>query len=98
MFYVYLFVFIYRDDEGMPFMTFIQKSLYPKGYNVSEDEGPYLLTIMLPYSWCIAFKNQGPTLAPTSGELIRPPLASIDLRHAIEEDSSARGYTTATGH
>jgi hypothetical protein len=29
-------------------------------------------------------------LAPTSGELIRPPSASIDLRHAAEEDSSAR--------
>jgi hypothetical protein len=29
-------------------------------------------------------------LAPTSGELIRPPSASIDLRHATEEDSSAR--------
>jgi hypothetical protein len=38
-------------------------------------------------------------LAPTSGELIRPPSASTDLRHAAEEDSSARGScTAATGH
>jgi hypothetical protein len=38
-------------------------------------------------------------LAPTSGELIRPPSASIDLRHAAEEDNRARGCcTAATGH
>jgi hypothetical protein len=57
MLYVYLFVFICRDDEDMSFMTFVQKSLYPKGYNVLEDEVPYLLTIVLPCSWCIAFKS-----------------------------------------
>jgi hypothetical protein len=33
-----------------------------------------------------SIREQGPTLAPTSGELIRPPSASIDLRHATEED------------
>jgi hypothetical protein len=37
-----------------------------------------------------SIQEQGPTLAPTSGELIRPPSASIDLRHAAEEDSMAR--------
>jgi hypothetical protein len=31
----------------------------------------------------------------TSGELIRPPSASIDLRHAAEEDNRARGCCTA---
>jgi hypothetical protein len=40
MFYVSLFVFIYRDDDGMPFTTFVQKALYLKGDNVSKDEGP----------------------------------------------------------
>jgi hypothetical protein len=45
-----------------------------------------------------SIREQGPTLAPTSGELIRPPSASIDLRHAAEEDSSARGCIAATGH
>jgi hypothetical protein len=45
-----------------------------------------------------SIREQGPTLAPTSGELIRPPLASIDLRHAVEENSSARSCTAATGH
>jgi hypothetical protein len=40
-----------------------------------------------------------PTLAPTSGELTRPPSASPDLRHATEESFSARGYcAAATGH
>jgi hypothetical protein len=34
-------------------------------------------------------------LAPTSGELIRPPSANTDLRHAAEEDNSARGCCTA---
>jgi hypothetical protein len=34
-----------------------------------------------------SIREQGPTLAPTSGKLIRPPSASIDLRHAAEEDS-----------
>jgi DNA repair exonuclease SbcCD ATPase subunit len=29
-------------------------------------------------------------LAPTSGELIRPPSASYDLRHAVEESFRAR--------
>jgi hypothetical protein len=45
-----------------------------------------------------SIREQGPTLAHTSGELIRPPLASIDLRHAVEEDNSARGCTAAAGH
>jgi hypothetical protein len=42
--------------------------------------------------------GQRPTLAPASGELIRPPLASIDLRYVAEEDIGARGCTAATGH
>jgi hypothetical protein len=40
-----------------------------------------------------SIREQGPTLAPTSCELIRPHSASIDLRHATEEDNSDRGYT-----
>jgi hypothetical protein len=39
-------------------MTFVKKSSYSKGYNVLEDEGPYPLTIVLPCSWCIAFKSK----------------------------------------
>jgi hypothetical protein len=42
--------------------------------------------------------EQGPTLAPTSRELNRPPSASIDFRNAAEEDNSARGCPAATGH
>jgi hypothetical protein len=45
-----------------------------------------------------SIREQGPTLASTSGELIRPPWASIDLRYVAEEDNSARGCTAATGH
>jgi hypothetical protein len=37
--YVSSFINIYRDDEGMSFMTFVQRSLYPKGNNASKDEG-----------------------------------------------------------
>jgi hypothetical protein len=39
-------------------MTFVKKSSYPKVYNVSEDEGPYPLTIVLPCIWCIAFESK----------------------------------------
>jgi hypothetical protein len=59
MFYVSSFIFIYKDDEeGTSFMTFVRRSLYPKGDNVSKDEGPYPLTIGLLCSWCIAFENK----------------------------------------
>jgi hypothetical protein len=37
--YVLSFIIIYHDDEGTTFMTFIQRSLYPKGNNASKDEG-----------------------------------------------------------
>jgi hypothetical protein len=30
---------IHYDDEGTSFITFIRRSLYPKGNNVSKDEG-----------------------------------------------------------
>jgi hypothetical protein len=33
------FINIYRDHEGMSFMTFVWGSLYPKGNNASKDEG-----------------------------------------------------------
>jgi hypothetical protein len=38
--YVSSFINIYCDDEGTSFMTFIRRSLYPKGDNASIDEGP----------------------------------------------------------
>jgi hypothetical protein len=28
-----------RDDEGTSFMTFVRRSLYPKGNNASKDKG-----------------------------------------------------------
>jgi hypothetical protein len=37
--YASSFINIYYDDEGMSFMTFIRRSLYPKGNNASKDEG-----------------------------------------------------------
>jgi hypothetical protein len=74
--FLYLFIFIYRDDEGTPFMTFVQKSLYPKGNNVSKDEGPYPLTIVLSCSWCIASESKDQHWRP-------PPVNSFDhLRQA----------------
>jgi hypothetical protein len=75
--FLYLFIFIYRDDEGASFMTFVQKSLYTKGNNVSKDEGPYPLTIVLPCSWCIVFESKDQHWRP-------PPVISFDhLRQAL---------------
>jgi hypothetical protein len=37
--YVSPFTFLCYDDEGTPFMTFVRRSLYPKGNNASKDEG-----------------------------------------------------------
>jgi hypothetical protein len=37
--YAYSFINIYHDDEGMSFITFVWRSLYPKGNNASKDEG-----------------------------------------------------------
>jgi hypothetical protein len=37
--YASSFINIYCDDEGMSFMTFVRRSLYPKGNNASKDEG-----------------------------------------------------------
>jgi hypothetical protein len=34
-----LFIFLYHDDEGTSFMTFVRRSLYHKGNNASKDEG-----------------------------------------------------------
>jgi hypothetical protein len=33
------FIIIYCVYEGMSFITFVRKSLYPKGNNASRDEG-----------------------------------------------------------
>jgi hypothetical protein len=37
--YASLFIDVNYDDEGMSFMTFVRRSLYPKGNNASKDEG-----------------------------------------------------------
>jgi hypothetical protein len=43
--------FISFQAEGTSFITFVQKSLYPKGNNASKDEGLYRLTFsVLPCS------------------------------------------------
>jgi hypothetical protein len=40
MFHIFQLSFFYnRDHEGMPFMTFVRRSLYPEGNNASKDEG-----------------------------------------------------------
>jgi hypothetical protein len=33
------FIIICCVDEGMSFITFVRKALYPNGNNVSKDEG-----------------------------------------------------------
>jgi hypothetical protein len=37
--YVSSFIFYNCDDEGTSFMTFVRRSLYPKGNNASKGEG-----------------------------------------------------------
>jgi hypothetical protein len=37
--YTSSFINVYCDDEGMSFVTFIRRLLYPKGNNASKDEG-----------------------------------------------------------
>jgi hypothetical protein len=45
------FLIIYFAYEGFFFRTFVRNSLYPKGNNVSKDEGLKHLTLfMLPCS------------------------------------------------
>jgi hypothetical protein len=34
------------DDEGMSFITFVRRSLHPKGNNASEDEEPLTINIL----------------------------------------------------
>jgi hypothetical protein len=36
--YTSTYINIYRIDEGMSFITFVWRSLYPKGNNASKDE------------------------------------------------------------
>ena len=49
--YTSSFINVYCDDEGSSFMTFVRRSLYPKGNNASKDEGLYRLTFsVLPCS------------------------------------------------
>jgi hypothetical protein len=38
--YVSVYILAYWNDEGMSFVTFVWRSLYPKGDNASKDEGP----------------------------------------------------------
>jgi hypothetical protein len=37
--YVFIYIFTHWNDEGMPFLTFVWKTLYPRGNNASKDEG-----------------------------------------------------------
>ena len=39
-FHVSIYIFANWNDEGTPFLTFVWRSLYPKGDNASKDEGP----------------------------------------------------------
>jgi hypothetical protein len=37
--YVFVYILVYQNDEGMSFVTFVRRSLQPKGDNASKDEG-----------------------------------------------------------
>jgi hypothetical protein len=43
--YALSFIITYHYDEGTSFITFIRRSLYPKGNNASKDEGYLPLTL-----------------------------------------------------
>jgi hypothetical protein len=43
--YALSFITTYHDDEGMSFLTFVRRLLYPKGNNASKDEGYQPLTL-----------------------------------------------------
>jgi hypothetical protein len=36
----FMYVLTFMNDEDLFLMTFVQRSLYPKGDNASKDEGP----------------------------------------------------------
>jgi hypothetical protein len=39
VFYMFFIItIIYHNDEGVSFMAFVRRLLYPKGNNVSKDE------------------------------------------------------------
>jgi hypothetical protein len=38
--YTSIYINIYRIDEGMSFITFVWRSLYPKGNNASKCDTP----------------------------------------------------------
>jgi hypothetical protein len=44
--YASSFINIYCDHEGMSFMTFVWRSLYPKGNNASKDEGALTFNVL----------------------------------------------------
>jgi hypothetical protein len=39
VFHISIYVHVYWNDEGMSFMTFVWRSLYPKGNKASKDKG-----------------------------------------------------------
>jgi hypothetical protein len=43
--YASSFINIYYDYEGKSFITFVWRSLYPKGNNASKDEGLLIINI-----------------------------------------------------
>jgi hypothetical protein len=45
--YASSFINVNCDDEGMSFMTFVRRSLYPKGNNASKDEGQLTINFFL---------------------------------------------------
>jgi hypothetical protein len=51
----------------MSFMTFVWRSLYPKGNNASKDEGLLTINICVTLFLTHSIWEQGPTLTPTSG-------------------------------
>jgi hypothetical protein len=87
--YLYSFVFripsfisVYWDDEGAPFTPFVWESLYPKGDNVSKDEGLLLLTTMLLCFWRKASESKDVT--PGFKEQSQVHLIQAPRRHHIK--------------
>jgi hypothetical protein len=57
------FIITYWDDEGTFFITFVWRSLYPKGDNASEDEGLWPLTFCVALFLTHSIWEQVPNIA-----------------------------------
>ena len=57
------------EDEGISFMTFVERSLYPKGNNASKDDGPLTINICVALLLIHSIWEQVPNNKPSSSPI-----------------------------